>query len=61
MLPFCWCDSSQNKSDILSKHSDNAKVYHIIKDIFDYQVKIVLLNLPYYQAHSIQGLEIDVS
>ena len=35
-LSFYWCDSSQSISDILSKHWDNAMVYHIIKELFDY-------------------------
>ena len=43
ILPFHWCESSQNKSDILSKHWENTKVYHIIKDLCDYQGKTVLI------------------
>ena len=30
ILVFHWCDSSQNKSDILSKHWELSKVFHII-------------------------------
>ena len=43
IFAFHWCDSSQNKSDVLSKHWDNDKAYHNIKELFDYQGKIVLL------------------
>ena len=43
ILAFHWCDSSQNKSDILSKHWKFSKVYHIIRDLFDYQGKISLI------------------
>ena len=32
ILVFHWCDSSQNKSDILSKHWEVSKVLHIIRD-----------------------------
>ena len=37
ILVFHWCDSSQNKSDILSKHWVFSKVLHIIRDLFDFQ------------------------
>ena len=40
ILVFHWCDSSQNKSDILSKHWEFFKVFHIIRDLFDFQGKI---------------------
>ena len=43
IFAFYWCDLSQNKSDILSKHWDNSKVYHIIKELFDYQGPITLI------------------
>ena len=43
ILVFHWCDSSQNKSDILSKHLEFSKVFHIIRDLFDFQGKITLL------------------
>ena len=33
LLVFHWCDSSQNKSDILSKHWESSKVFHIIRDL----------------------------
>ena len=40
ILVFLWCDSSQNKSDILSKHWEFSKVFHTIRDLFDFQGKI---------------------
>ena len=43
ILVFHWCDSSQNKSDILSKHWEFSKVFHIIRDVFDFQGKISLI------------------
>ena len=43
ILVFHWCDSSQNKSDILSKHWEFSKVFHIIRDLFDFQGKIALI------------------
>ena len=43
ILVFHWCDSSQNKSDILSKHWEFSKVFHIIRDLFDFQGKISFL------------------
>ena len=43
ILVFHWCDSSQNKSDILSKHWEFSKVFHIIRDLFDFQGKISLI------------------
>ena len=43
ILVFHWCDSSQNKSDILSKHREFSKVFHIIRDLFDFQGKITLI------------------
>ena len=43
ILVFHWCDSSQNKSDILSKHWEFSKVFHIIRDLFDFQGKIPLI------------------
>ena len=42
---FHWCDSSQNKSDILSKQWEFSKVFHIIRDLFDFQGKITLIKL----------------
>ena len=41
ILVFHWCDSSQNKSDILSKNWEFSKVFHIIREIFDFQGKIL--------------------
>ena len=32
ILVFHWCDSSQNKSDILSKYWEFSKVFHIIRE-----------------------------
>ena len=43
IVVFHWCDSSQNKSDILSKHWEFSKVFHIIRDLFDFQGKIALI------------------
>ena len=43
ILVFDGCDSSQNKSDILSKHWECSKVFHIIRDLFDFQGKISLI------------------
>ena len=43
ILVFHWCDSSQNKSDIVSKHWDFSNVFHIIRDLFDFQGKITLI------------------
>ena len=43
MLVFHWCDSSQNKSDILSKHWEFSKGFHIIRELFDFQGKITLI------------------
>ena len=43
ILVFQWCDSSQNKNDILSKHWEFSKVIHIIRDLFDFQGKITLI------------------
>ena len=43
ILVLHWCDSSQNKSDILSKHWEFSKVFHIIRDLFDFQGKITLI------------------
>ena len=41
-LVFHWCDSSQNESDILSKHWEFSKLFHIIRDLFDFKGKITL-------------------
>ena len=43
ILVFHWYDSSQNKSDILSKHWEFSKVFHIIRDVFGFQGKISLI------------------
>ena len=42
ILEFHWCSSSQNRSDILSKHWDYMKVKEIIRELFDYQGDIIL-------------------
>ena len=52
ILVFHWCDSSQNKSDILSKHWEFSKVLHIIRDLFDFQGKI---------SHPVGVLRINIS
>ena len=36
ILVFHCCDFSQNKSDILSKHWEFSKAFHIIRDLFDF-------------------------
>ena len=36
ILEFHWCSSGQNRSDILSKHWDHAKVKDTIRELFDY-------------------------
>ena len=43
ILEFHWCSSSQNRSDILSKHWDYMKVKDTIRELFDYQGDIILL------------------
>ena len=43
ILKFHWCSSDQNKSDILSKHWEYAKVEDTIRELFDYQHNITLL------------------
>ena len=43
ILVFHWCDSSQNESDMLSRHWEFSKVFHIIRDLFDFQGKITLI------------------
>ena len=47
ILMFHWCDSSQNKSDILSKHWKFSKGFHIIRDLFDIKTQVFRL-LRYY-------------
>ena len=43
ILEFHWCSSDQNKSDILSKCWEHAKVKDTIRELFDYQGDITLL------------------
>ena len=43
ILVFHWSDSCQKKGDILSKHWEFSKVFHIIKDLFDFHGKISLI------------------
>ena len=43
ILVFHWCDSSHNKSDILSKYWEFSKIFCIIRDLFDFQGKISLI------------------
>ena len=42
IIEFHWCSSTQNRSDILSKHWDYWKVKETIKELFDYQGDIAL-------------------
>ena len=42
IIEFHWCSSTQNRSDILSKHWDYWKVKETIKELFDYQGDITL-------------------
>ena len=42
-LDFYWCSSDQNKSDILSRHWEHAKVKDTIRELFDCQGDISLL------------------
>ena len=42
ILEFNWCSSSQNRSDILSKHWDYKKVKDTVRELFDYQADIIL-------------------
>ena len=42
-LVFHQCDSSQNKSDILRKYWEFSKDFYIIRDLFDFQGKISLI------------------
>ena len=43
ILDFYGCSSNQNKSDILSKHWEHAKVKDTIMELYDYQGLITLL------------------
>ena len=43
ILEFHWCSSSQNRSDILSKHWDYMKVKDTVRVLFDYQGDKILL------------------
>ena len=43
ILEFHWCCSSQNRSDILSKHWVYMKVKDTVRELFDYQGDIILL------------------
>ena len=43
ILEFHWCSSDQNRSDILNKHREHAKVKDTIRELFDYQGDITLL------------------
>ena len=40
---FHWCSSSQNRTDILSKHWDYMKVKDTVRELFAYQGDIILL------------------
>ena len=37
---FYWCSCDQNRSGILSKHWEHAKVKDTIRELFDYQGEI---------------------
>ena len=43
ILEFHWCSSSQNRSNMLSKHWDYMKVKDTVRELSDYQGNIVLL------------------
>ena len=43
ILELQWCSSDQNKSNILSKHWEHAKVKNTIRELFDYQGDITFL------------------
>ena len=43
ILEFCWCSSDRNRSDILSKHWEHAKVIDTVRELFDHQGDITLL------------------
>ena len=43
ILEFHWCLSSQNRSDILSKHWDYMKIKDTVRELLDYQGDIILL------------------
>ena len=43
ILEFHWCSSEKNRSDILRKHWEHAKVKNTIRQLFDYQADITLL------------------
>ena len=43
ILGFHWCSSDQNRSNILSKHWEHAKVKDTIRELFDYQGDITLV------------------
>ena len=43
ILEFHWCSSDQKRSDILSKHWDHAKVKDTMRELFDYQGDLILL------------------
>ena len=42
ILEFHWCSSSQNRSDILTKHWDYTLVKDTVRELFDYQGDIIL-------------------
>ena len=56
ILEFHWCSSSQNKSDILSKHWDYKKVKDTIKELFDYQGDIIVLKPDWWSSSSRRGV-----
>ena len=44
IIEFHWCSSSQNRSDIQSKHWDYMKVKDTVRELLDCQGDIILLN-----------------
>ena len=43
ILEFHWCSSSQNRTDILSKHWDYMNVKDTVRELFAYEGDIILL------------------
>ena len=44
ILEFHWCSSGQKRSRILSKYWDYTTVKDTVRELFDYQGDIILLN-----------------
>ena len=56
ILELHWCSSDQNRSDILSKHWEHAKVKDTIRELFDYQGDITLLKPDWQSCSSRRGV-----